>query len=222
MPNDNKISLPEAASGGGQSLKDRDNASLIDLALQLYARSSYYPNSKEMHDGWVAAVNELKQRLASLDRLRKENAELRNERNEARQGWAERNHQIMNMARALNCTVDVVSEKVALLTAERDTAQARALMLQGEREEAQNRCADANVELAWAKESIASLQTSLAAAEARAEKLKTALISATTDEKEDPCYYDHRGYCQSHWLQPKGECYMELARAALKEEEQSK
>lgn len=55
---------------------------------------------------------------STLDRLREENAELRNERNEARHGWAQRNHQIMNMARALNCTVDVVSEKVALLTAE--------------------------------------------------------------------------------------------------------
>lgn len=40
--------------------------------------------------------------------------------------------------------------------------------------------------------------------------------AVATDEAEDPCYYDHHGYCQAHGLQPKGECYMELARAAIK------
>lgn len=32
---------------------------------------------------------------------------------------------------------------------------------------------------------------------------------------EYPCSYDHHGLCQAHALQPKGECYVELARAAL-------
>ncbi len=40
--------------------------------------------------------------------------------------------------------------------------------------------------------------------------------AVATDEAEDPCYYDHHGYCQAHGLQLKGECYMELARAALR------
>lgn len=40
--------------------------------------------------------------------------------------------------------------------------------------------------------------------------------ATATGEEEDPCRYDHHGNCQAHGLQPKGECYMELARAALK------
>lgn len=46
--------------------------------------------------------------------------------------------------------------------------------------------------------------------------MRKALEAVVTDEKEDPCYYDHHGNCQAHALQPKGECCMELARAALR------
>jgi|ERR1051326_2397967 hypothetical protein len=34
-------------------------------------------------------------------------------------------------------------------------------------------------------------------------------------EGEENCWYDHHGYCQAHRLQPKGQCYVELGRAAL-------
>jgi hypothetical protein len=33
----------------------------------------------------------------------------------------------------------------------------------------------------------------------------------------DPCFYDHHGYCQSHFLQDKGSCIVELTRKFLEE-----
>jgi len=51
---------------------------------------------------------------------------------------------------------------------------------------------------------------------ARAANAHAALVAACKAAFEDtPCHYDHHGYCQAHALQPKGECYMELIRAAL-------
>ena len=44
-----------------------------------------------------------------------------------------------------------------------------------------------------------------------------ALVAACEAVEDSPCYYDHHGYCQVHSLQPKGACYVELARAALAE-----
>lgn len=33
--------------------------------------------------------------------------------------------------------------------------------------------------------------------------------------EESKCLYDHRGICQEHFLQPRGECGVALARAAI-------
>lgn len=35
---------------------------------------------------------------------------------------------------------------------------------------------------------------------------------------DEPCRYDHHGYCQAHFIQEKGECIVELTRNFLKEE----
>lgn len=53
-------------------------------------------------------------------------------------------------------------------------------------------------------------------AEAEVARLLELLIFAVEMTGEPECYYDHHGYCQAHNLQPKGECWVELARAALR------
>ena len=44
------------------------------------------------------------------------------------------------------------------------------------------------------------------------------LLKEWLDVHDEPCYYDHHGYCQAHFLQEKGECIVELTRNFLKEE----
>jgi hypothetical protein len=51
------------------------------------------------------------------------------------------------------------------------------------------------------------------AEETRVAELEKACKAACDGAEE--CHYDHHGFCQAHSLQPKGECYVELARAAL-------
>lgn len=43
--------------------------------------------------------------------------------------------------------------------------------------------------------------------------LLDALDRMTTDEKTDPCWRDHHGYCQAHWLEE--DCSMQHARELL-------
>lgn len=50
--------------------------------------------------------------------------------------------------------------------------------------------------------------------EAENEWLRGVLRGLVTDEKDDPCWYDHHGYCQAHFLGDP--CQMSVARAALK------
>jgi len=51
---------------------------------------------------------------------------------------------------------------------------------------------------------------------ARAVNAHAALLAACRAiPHAEPCHYDHHGLCQTHSLQPKGECYAELCRAAL-------
>ncbi len=50
---------------------------------------------------------------------------------------------------------------------------------------------------------------------AAAPDLLAACLAADTGIDVDLCYYDHHGNCQANGLQPKGECYMELIRAAI-------
>ena len=49
-------------------------------------------------------------------------------------------------------------------------------------------------------------------AEAENERLRGLLDFAIEMTVEPDCWYDHHGYCQAHNLQPKGECWVELAK----------
>jgi len=42
------------------------------------------------------------------------------------------------------------------------------------------------------------------------------LFEEVVDYVDEKCWYDHHGYCQAHGLQPKGECFVELIVAWLK------
>lgn len=48
------------------------------------------------------------------------------------------------------------------------------------------------------------------------ERLREILAFAVEMTGEPDCWHDHHGYCQAHNLQPKGECWVELAYAALR------
>ena len=52
--------------------------------------------------------------------------------------------------------------------------------------------------------------------EAKAERLSGLLAFAVEMTGEPDCYPDHHGYCQAHNLQPRGECWVELANKELK------
>ena len=41
------------------------------------------------------------------------------------------------------------------------------------------------------------------------------LLNEWLNIHDTPCRYDHHGYCQEHYLQPKGECVVELTRSFL-------
>jgi hypothetical protein len=41
------------------------------------------------------------------------------------------------------------------------------------------------------------------------------LLKEWLDIHDTDCRYDHHGYCQEHYLQPKGECVVELTRNFL-------
>ena len=59
------------------------------------------------------------------------------------------------------------------------------------------------------------LHAHLTAALVEIERLRGLLDFAVEMTGEPDCWYDHHGYCQAHNLQPKGECWVELSRAAL-------
>lgn len=61
---------------------------------------------------------------------------------------------------------------------------------------------------------VVELRAELAAAREVIVKQSKAIDAAFEVAGNDPCYYDHHGYCQSHNLQPKGECWAELVREA--------
>jgi len=44
------------------------------------------------------------------------------------------------------------------------------------------------------------------------ERMRGLLDFAIEMTGEPDCWYDHHGYCQAHNLQPKGECWVELAK----------
>lgn len=41
------------------------------------------------------------------------------------------------------------------------------------------------------------------------------LLKEWLEAHNDKCWYDHHGYCQAHFLQPKGECIVERTRNYL-------
>ncbi len=43
------------------------------------------------------------------------------------------------------------------------------------------------------------------------------LLETWLDIHNTECRYDHHGYCQEHYLEPKGECIVELTRNFLNE-----
>ena len=51
---------------------------------------------------------------------------------------------------------------------------------------------------------------------ARIEELKTALTGLLEPFGDDPCRFDHHGYCQQHFLQEANECCVKIARDTLK------
>ena len=46
------------------------------------------------------------------------------------------------------------------------------------------------------------------------------LLKEWLEVHDDPCYYDHHGYCQAHFLEEKGECIVERTRNFLESKEQ--
>ena len=50
---------------------------------------------------------------------------------------------------------------------------------------------------------------------AERDALCAALARLVTDEQDDPCWYDHHGYCQAHFLEE--DCSMAHARKILRE-----
>jgi DNA repair ATPase RecN len=58
-------------------------------------------------------------------------------------------------------------------------------------------------------------EAKLAASEARVEKLRAALADLVACQGNDPCRYDHHGYCQEHYIE--ADCSVKKARAALEE-----
>lgn len=42
------------------------------------------------------------------------------------------------------------------------------------------------------------------------------LLKEWLDVHDDPCYYDHHGYCQAHFLQDKEECIVMKTKNFLK------
>ena len=65
----------------------------------------------------------------------------------------------------------------------------------------------------WAETSQANYQRANKA-EAEVVRLRKALEGLVTDEEDDPCWHDHHGYCQAHFLNDP--CEMAEARQALK------
>ena len=50
-------------------------------------------------------------------------------------------------------------------------------------------------------------------AEAENKRLARGLAAAAEIARLDPCEYDHHGLCQTHNMQPKGECWAEVVLA---------
>ena len=48
-------------------------------------------------------------------------------------------------------------------------------------------------------------------------KKMSALLQEWLDMYDEPCYYDHHGCCQAHFLEDKGNCIVERTRNLLKE-----
>jgi len=46
------------------------------------------------------------------------------------------------------------------------------------------------------------------------------LLKEWLDIHDEPCHYDHHGYCQAHFLEEKGECIVERTRNFLESKEQ--
>ena len=46
------------------------------------------------------------------------------------------------------------------------------------------------------------------------------LLRRWLDIHDDPCHYDHHGYCQAHFLEDKGDCIVEVTRNYLKKDEE--
>ena len=53
---------------------------------------------------------------------------------------------------------------------------------------------------------------------AERDRLRDALTRLLEPYGDDPCYYDHHGYCQAHFVE--ADCCVAYARAALKGETQ--
>ena len=52
---------------------------------------------------------------------------------------------------------------------------------------------------------------------ARVAELEAALRGLLEPFDDDPCRYDHHGYCQEHFVEPGDRCCVKLARDALKD-----
>lgn len=59
------------------------------------------------------------------------------------------------------------------------------------------------------------LLAALTAAQDRIKVLDEALRGMLEPFEEEPCHFDHHGYCQEHFLQTAEECCVAVARAAL-------
>jgi chromosome segregation ATPase len=110
---------------------------------------------------------------------------------------------------------DYTADMLEALAAERDALAARVAELDVERDAARETLMNAGIALHVAKREATDAEAKLAASEALVERLREALDNLVACQGEDPCYYDHHGYCQAHYIE--ADCSVAKARAALEE-----
>ena len=70
--------------------------------------------------------------------------------------------------------------------------------------------------LSMTRNEAADTITALIAENERLREAMNALEGILEPFSDDPCRYDHHGYCQSHFIQPKADCCVAIARATLR------
>jgi len=105
-------------------------------------------------------------------------------------------------------------QRAALWTVDQDESGARTI--RDERGELRARYHDAAgmaVGLVFALQSVQHEKQARERAEAENKRLARGLAAAAEIARLDPCEYDHHGLCQTHNMQPKGECWAEVVLA---------